>query len=440
MIKRIKCKNCNDDREMSVCGEQFICTTCGTSHDLEYIATSFFTPLMIEISYMINDLDELCGGLIDDSEENELEAEIDETEAIDTEDFEAEDAVLVDEEFLSSEEISKEEKAVFCLVNVYSLAIEEGSTDRISAFVDAVLKYDNTNFVACLIKALIDITSIPRYVFSRIGDAPVESLDSVPVSFDGDQDIKFSQALFTQMHNNDLAKHLQSILNLSLASIRNAPSEGLCLKVYHIAAMNLDVYEVLLQISTLNNLKEMPTLERYREYIDYGLAMSACKERLQQAATARLDQLGARQVNFDMEEPHFHEFFPDIPNWGCHLAEVEYRTAEDIWEKDVIARIDRHTGQVDELRQLQVLDSIYVVALLLGQYTDVDKDKASNANLHELKIAQKMISLLLNIKSAEESFSFKYIKNTGLKTTIESAEELTQKLAIIDEELAKRKM
>ena len=86
---------------------------------------------MIEISYMINDLDELCGGLIDDSEEDEVEADIDETEAIDTEDFEAEDAVLVDEEFLSSGEISKEEKAVFCLVNVYSLAIEEGSTDRI---------------------------------------------------------------------------------------------------------------------------------------------------------------------------------------------------------------------------------------------------------------------------------------------------------------------
>lgn len=433
MIKRIKCKTCGEDRDMLVRNGQFICSSCGTVYDLEYIANSFFTPLMIEISYMINDLHELCGGLTYGSDEDELEAEIDETEELS-----AEDKELIDEDFLSSEEISKEEKAIFCLVNVFSLAIEQNNPDGISAFIDTVLKYDKTNFVACLIKALDSTAAIPRHIFSRVGDAPVESLDSVPVALNGEDDITISQALFNRICNNDLAKHLQSVLNLLMTSILNAPSEGVCLKVYHIATMDLDLYEVLLQTNTLNNLKVMPTLDRYREYLEHDLAMSACKERLKQATTARLNKLGARHVDFDVEEPRFREFFPDVPNWGCHLAEVEYQTVEDIWENAVIARVDRQAGQVDELRQLQVLDGIYVVALLLGRYTDVDADKADSADLQELKIIQKMISLLLNVKSAVESFSFKRIKSEDILQSTESSEDLAKKLAIIDREISKR--
>jgi len=191
-------------------------------------------------------------------------------------------------------------------------------------------------------------------------------------------------------------------------------------------------------MNTLNNLKELPTLDKYQEYIEHGIAMRGCKERLQQAANVRLKQLDAHQVNFDVEKPHFQDFFPDVPNWECHLAEVEYRTAEEIWEKDVIARTERQTGQVDELRQLQVLDAIYVVSLLLGQYTSVDADKSNDADLHELKIAKKMITQLLNVISATKSFSFKRIKSDEILETIESADELENKLAIIDEELAKR--
>ena len=433
MIKRIKCKTCDDVRDMLEQDGQFICSSCGTVYDLEYIANSFYTPLMIEVAYMINDLGELCGGLDHGSEEDELDAEINETEELSAEDMER-----IDEEFLSSEEVSKEEKALFCLVKVGCIADKKGDNDEISAFVDTVLKYDNTNFVACLIKALIDTTSIPRYVFSRPGYVPLESLDLLPVAFDGEDDIKVSQALFTQIHNKDLAKHLQSVLNLLLTSIRNAPSEGLCLKVYHIAAMNLDLYEVLLEANTLHNLKMMPTLDRYREYLEYELAMSASNKSLKQATTARLNQLGARQVDFDVEEPHFHEFFPDVPNWGYHLAEMEYQTVEDIWEKAVIARLDRQTGKVDAILRFQVLDGIYVVAALLQRYTNVDADEANDADLPVLRIAQKMISRLLNVMSAVESFSFERVKGEDVLQSIESAEELTKKLAIIDREISKR--
>lgn len=252
IIKRITCKTCGDERDMSVSGDQFICTSCGTIYDLEYIAESFYTPLMIEISFMINDLKELCENPIDISE---TEMEAPEFEFDDSEELDSEDAELTDEEFLAAEEISPVEKAKLCLYGYFYRAAAEKDPDSASAFIDMVLVYDKTNFVACLIKALESIRSIPRYIISRTGDAPFESLDSIPVSFAGEDGVKLSQELFTRICNKNLAKHLQSILSLLLTSIQNAPSEELCIKTYQLASTILDLYGVFLELNTLSNLK-----------------------------------------------------------------------------------------------------------------------------------------------------------------------------------------
>ena len=435
MIKRIKCKTCDDDRDMTVCGDRFICTSCGTVHDLEYIATSFYTPLMIEISFMINDLNKLGGKPIDIPDEEELAPEF---ETSDGDELVLEDAELAVEEFLAAEEIGQVEKAQFCLYNYYYHAVEENSPDNASAFIDTVLRFDKTNFVACLIKALENCWSIPRYTISLTGNAPAESLDSLPVSFAGEDDVKFSQELFTRICNNDLAKHLQSILNLLLTSVRNTPSEELCRKAYHIASIILDLYEVLLQLNTLSNLKEMPTVDRYKEYLDRGLAMTECQTRLQKTATNRLVELDVSDVDLDGEQPHFQDNFPDIPKWSCHLAETEYRTAEEIWEKFVISNIDPQTAQVDDSHQMRVLDGIFVSGLLLSQYTNVEGEEVVNAGLHDLQIAQKMVKKLMEVIGAVESFSFRTLKVEDIIPSLGSAEELEKKLFIIEEELAKR--
>ena len=435
MIRRIKCKTCDDDRDMSVCGAGYICTSCGTVYDLEYIATSFYTPLMIEISFMINDLNQLSGNLIDVSDEETIAPEF---EISDIDEPNLEDAEITDEEFLAAEEISQVEKAEFCLCNYLYHAIEENSPDNASAFIDTVLRFDKTNFVACLIMALESCWSIPRYTISLTGNAPAESLDSLPISFAGEDDVKFSQELFTQICNNDLAKHLQSILNLLLTSVRNTPSEELCRKAYHIASIILDLYEVLLQLNTLSNLKEMPTVDRYKGYLDRGLAMTECQNRLQKAATNRLIELDVCDVDLDGDQPHFQDGFPDIPKWSCHLAETEYRTAEEIWEKFVISNIDPQTAQVNDPHQMRVLDGIFVSGLLLGQYTNVEAEEVVNAGLHDLQIAQKMVMKLLDVIGAVESFSFRTLKVEDIIPSLGSAEELEKKLSLIDEELSKR--
>ena len=435
MIKRIKCKTCAEDRDMSICGEHFVCTSCGTAHDLEYIASSFYTPLMIEISFMINDLNELGGKLTDIPDEEELAPEF---ETDDSGELVIEDAELAIEEFLSAEEISQVEKAQFCLCNYLYHAIEENSPDNASAFIDTVLRYDKTNFVACLIKAIENCWSIPRYTISLTGNAPAESLDSLPISFAGEDDVKFSQELFSRICNIDLAKHLQSILNLLLTSVRNTPSEELCMKAYHIASIILDLYEVLLQLNTLSNLKEMPTVDRYKEYLDHGLAMSECQSRLHNAATNRLIELDASNVDIDGEQPHFQDGFPDIPKWACHLAEAEYRAAEEIWEKFVVSNVDPKTARVNDPQQMRVLDGIFVSGLLLGQYTNVEAEEVVNAGLHDLQIAQKMVKKLLDVIGAVESFSFRTLKSEDIVPSLGSAEELKEKLSLIDEELSKR--
>lgn len=301
MIKRIKCKTCDDDRDMIVCGDRFFCSSCGTAYDLEYIAKEFFTPLMIEVSYVLNDLNELGGGAIYGvgTDESEAESGISVIEELSPEDMEdPKGTELTDEQFLSSVDISEVEKATYCLCNYYYYAAEKNDPDEASAFVDTVLNYDSDNFVACIIKALENTMAIPQYILSRNGNVPMESLDSVPLSFDGVDGVKFSQELFARICNNELADHLQKTLNLSLTSIRNTPTEELCRKIYHIAEMNLDLYEVLLQINTLNNLKELPTVERYREYIDHGFAIIECQKRLQQAVAARLSELGCAPNRF----------------------------------------------------------------------------------------------------------------------------------------------
>lgn len=435
MIQRITCKTCGDERDMSVSGDQFICTSCGTIYDLEYIAESFHTPLMIEISFMINDLKELRENPIDISE---TEMEAPEFEFGDSEQLDSEDAELTDEEFLAAEEISSVEKAKFCLYGYFYRAAAEKDSNSASAFIDTVLIYDKTNFAACLIKALESTWSIPLYIISRTGDVPLESTDSSSVSFAGEDGVKLSQELFTRICNKNLAKHLQSILSLLLTSIQNAPSEELCIKTYQIASTILDLYGVFLELNTLSNLKEWPTIERYGEYVDYGLAIAECQSRLQGAATTRLFELGVSDVNLGAEPPHFHDSFPDIPNWVYHLAETEYQTAEEIWEQTVVSDVDLQTGQVSDSHQLQVLEGIYVVGLLLGRYTDVDDEDVAGAELHELQTAKKTLNKLLNVISAVESFSFCVQKPEGIVFSLGSTEELEKKLSLIDEEVSKR--
>lgn len=437
MIKRIKCKTCGGERDMLESGDHFICTSCGTIYDLEYIANSFYTPLLIEISFLIRDLDQLSGTPIDRSDDGEEEPEF---EISDRDELNSEDAELTDADkaFLMAKEISLAGKAKFCLDGyVYRNAVEQ-DPDRASAFIDAVLNYNKNNIAACLIKAWENTWSIPKYTMSRTGDAPWESLDSLPVSFEGETNVKFSQELFTQVRSKELADHLQSILNLLLSSIRNALSEQLCLKTYHIASTLLDLYEVFLELNTLDNLKECPIVEKYGEYLEYELAMEECKNRLQSTAAARLTELDVSDVALDAEHPHFYDAFPDIPNWACHLAEVEYRTAEEIWEKTVVSNVDLQTGQVSAPHQLQVHEGIWVIDLLLGRYTNVDAEKIADTGLHELQIAQKMVKKLLNVIHAVESFSFSTLKDEDVVSSFGNAEELEKKLSHIDGELSKR--
>lgn len=73
--------------------------------------------------------------------------------------------------------------------------IKRISPDNASAFIDTVLRYDKTNFVACLIKAVESCWSIPRYTISLTGNAPAESLDSLPISFAGED--RFLLSLLT---------------------------------------------------------------------------------------------------------------------------------------------------------------------------------------------------------------------------------------------------
>lgn len=435
MIKRIKCKTCDDDRDMLVSGDHFICTSCGTVYDLEYIASSFYSPLMIEISFMINDLNELSGTPIGISE---AEMEAPEFEFGDSDQLDSEDTELTDEEFLAAEEISQVEKSKFCLYGYFYRATEEKDSNSASAFIDTVLIYDKTNFAACLIKALESTWSIPLYIISRTGDVPLESPDSSSVSFAGEDGVKLSQELFTRICNKNLAKHLLSILSLLLTSIQNAASGELCIKTYRIASNILDLYGVFLESNTLSNLKEWPTIERYGEYVDYGLAIAECQSRLQSEATTRLFELGVSDVDLDGEHPHFHDSFPDIPNWVYHLAETEYQTAEEIWEKTVVSNIDLQTGQVSDPHQLQVLEGIFVIGLLLGRYTDIDAEDVAGAGLHELQIAKKTLNKLLNVIRAVDSFSFRVQKPKGIVFSSGSTEKLEKKLSLIDEELSKR--
>lgn len=418
-------------------GDHFICTSCGTIYDLEYIANSFYTPLLIEISFLIRDLDQLSGTPIDRSDdgEEEPEFEISDRDELDSEDAELTDA---DKAFLMAKEISPAEKAKFCLHGYVYRGKVEQDPDRASAFIDAVLNYNKNNIAACLIKAWENTWSIPKYTMSRTGDAPWESLDSIPVSFEGETNVKFSQELFAQIRNKELADHLQSVLNLLLSSIRNAPSEQLCLKTYHIASTLLDLYEVFLELNTLDNLKECPIVKKYGEYLEYELAMEECRSRLKRAAAARLTTLDVSDVDIDAERPHFYDNFPDIPNWVCRLAEVEYRTAEEIWEKTVVSNVDLQTGRVSAPHQLQVLEGIWVIDLLLGRYTNVDAEKIADTGLHELQIAQKMVKKLLNVIHAVESFSFSTLKAEDVVSSFENAEELEKKLSHIDGELSKR--
>lgn len=429
MIKRIKCKTCGDKRDMLESGDHFICTSCGTIYDLNYIADSFYTPLLIEISYLIQDLDELSSDPNDGSDED---ADAPEFEIGDSDELDPEDAELTDEDFWTAEEISPIEKAKSCLSGYLYRDMVENDPDSASAFLDTVLRYDKNNIIACLIKALEDTWDIPQYTISITGDMSCNSLDTLPFSFGGKTDVTFDQELFVRMSRDKLVKHLQSILNLLLTSVQNAPSENLCAKAYRIASTLLDLYGVFLRLNALENLKVLPLYKSVMEYFEYRLAIGECQGRLKRTATARLTELG--DPNTDL--PDFHDFFPETPNWACCLAETEYRTAEEIWEKMVVSHVDRETGQVSKEYLLQMIDPIFVVRLLLGQYMDVDAAKVAGLELRELQILQKMVKKLSDVYCSIKSFHLPKLEDAA-QSLVDPA-ELEKFLSFIDEELSKR--